>query len=109
MKKANKKACKWLKKTSFLGTGNFQIIDYNNDMTLDDLETVDFNNDTQMTDSTDIDKIDLKKTSATQQAIKKIIKKYRNLKKEDEPINYNGLNKEKQTEIMTLCLLNRSS
>ena len=40
-------------------------IDYNNDVTLDDLETIDFNNDTQMTDLTDIDKIDLKKTSAT--------------------------------------------
>ena len=34
-----------------------------------------------MTDLTDIDKIDLKKTSATQQAAKKIIKKYRNLKR----------------------------
>ena len=58
------------KKAGFLGTGNLQTIDYNNDATLDDLETIDFNNDTQMTDLTDIDKIDLKKTSATQQAAK---------------------------------------
>ena len=38
-----------------------------------------------MTDLTDIDKIDLKKSSATQQAAKIIIKKYRNLKKK---VNY---------------------
>ena len=70
----NKKSAEWLKKAGFLGTGNLQTIDYNNDATLDDLETIDFNNDTQMTDLTDIDKIDLKKTSATQQAAKKIKK-----------------------------------
>ena len=37
------------------------------------LKTVDFNNETQMTYLTDIDKIDSKKISETQQAAKKII------------------------------------
>ena len=50
-----------------------------------------------MTDLTDIDKIDLKKTSATQQAAKKIIKKYRNLKRKGEPTNYSRLNKKSQS------------
>ena len=81
LKKTNKKSAEWLKKADFLGRDDLQTIDYNNDVTLDDLETIDFNNDTQMTDLTDIDKIDLKKTSATQQAAKKIKKKYRNLKR----------------------------
>ena len=68
--KTNKKSAEWLKKAGFLGTGNLQTIDYNNDVTLDDLETICFNNNTQMTELTDIDKIDSKKTSAIQQAAK---------------------------------------
>ena len=55
--KKKKKSAEWLKKAVFLA--------------LDDLETIDFNNDTQITDLTDIDKMDLKHTSATQQAAKK--------------------------------------
>ena len=50
-----------------------------------------------MTDLTGIDKIDLKKTSATQQAAKKI-KKNRNLKIKSEPINYSGLNKKSKSK-----------
>ena len=68
MIKTNKKSAEWLKKAVFLGTDNLETTDYNNDAIFDELETIDFNNDTQMTDLTDIDKIDLKKTSATQQA-----------------------------------------
>ena len=55
-----------------------------------------------MTDLTDIDKRDLRKTSATQKAAKKI--KYKHLKREGESINYSGLNKKVKAEIMTLCL-----
>ena len=69
--KTNKKASKWLKKASFLGTDNLQTIDYNNDVSLDDIETIDFNDDTQMADLNDFDKIDLKETSATQQIAKR--------------------------------------
>ena len=70
-KKTNKSA-EWLKKASFLETDDLQTIDYNNDVTRY-LKTVDFNNETQMTSLTDIDKIDSKKISETQQAAKKII------------------------------------
>ena len=64
------KSAEWLKKASFLETDNLQTIDYNNDVTRY-LETVDFNNKTRMTYLTDIDKIDFKKISGTQQAAKK--------------------------------------
>ena len=37
--KKNKKSAEWLKKTGFLGLDGFQTIDYNNDATLDNLET----------------------------------------------------------------------
>ena len=50
-----------------------------------------------MTDLTDIDKIDLKKTSATQQAAKKIIKIYRNFKRKCEPIEYSESNKKSKS------------
>ena len=69
--KTNKKSVEWLQNTGFLGTEDLQTIGYNNDVTFDDLEAIDFNNDTQMTDFTENDKIDLKKTFATQQAAKK--------------------------------------
>ena len=69
---------------------------YNNDVSLDVLKTIDFNNNTQMTDLSDIDKIDLKKTCATQQAAKNI-KKYRNLKRKGEPIKYSEPNKKSKS------------
>ena len=46
-----------------------------------------------MTDLTDIDKIDLKKTSAPQQAAEKIMKKYRNLKRKSKTFEYREPNK----------------
>ena len=69
------------------------IIDYNNDVSLDNLETIDFNNDTKMTDLTDTDTI----------AAKKIIEKYRNLKRKGEPIEYSEPNiksKSRNNDIM---------
>ena len=47
---------------------------YNNDRSLDYIETIDFNNDIQITNLNDIDKIDLKKTSASEQVAKKLSK-----------------------------------
>ena len=41
-----------------------------------------------MTNLTDVDKIDLKNTSATQDTGKKIIRKYTNLKRKGEPNKY---------------------
>ena len=69
-------------------------IDYNNDVSLDDVATVDYHNDTQPNDlNNEIDKINLKKTSATQKAAKKIIKKYKNLKRKGQLVNYSKLSK----------------
>ena len=69
-------------------------IDYNNDVSLDDAATVDYHNDTQPNDlNNEIDKINLKKTSATQKAAKKIIKKYKNLKRKGQLVNYSKLSK----------------
>ena len=47
---------------------------YNNDRSLDYIETIDFNNDIQITNLNDIDKIDLKKISASEQVAKKLSK-----------------------------------
>lgn len=46
-----------VKKTSFLGTDNLQLmtINYNNEESINDLEAVDFNNDIQMSDVNDTD------------------------------------------------------
>lgn len=71
LKKSNKKATKWLKKVGFLRTDNWQTTDYNNDVSVNDIETVDFNNNTQMRYVNDVG---LKRTSVTQQAAKKISK-----------------------------------
>ena len=64
-----------VKKAGFLETDNLEAIDYNHDVILDDIATVDHDKDTHPNDlNNDIKKIDLKKTSATQKAAKKIIK-----------------------------------
>ena len=77
MRAKNKKAADWLKRAGYLDTGDLQTIDYNIDtnvIDLDDVDTINYNNDTSVSDL-----IDLKKTSGTQLAAKKNIKKYRNL------------------------------
>ena len=78
----------------FLETDDLMTIDYNNDVSLDDVATVDYHNDTQPNDlNNEIDKINLKKTSATQKAAKKIIKKYKNVKRKGQLVNYSKLSK----------------
>ena len=78
----------------FLETDDLMTIDYNNDVSLDDVAAVDYHNDTQPNDlNNEIDKINLKKTSATQKAAKKIIKKYKNLKRKGQLVNYSKLSK----------------
>ena len=55
----------------FLETDDLMTIDYNND--------VDYHNDTQPNDlNNEIDKINLKKTSAMQKAAKKLLKNIKN-------------------------------
>ena len=85
-----------LKKAGFRGTDYLQTIDYDNDVSLDDIETVGFNNNTQMADLNGIHKIELKRTSATQQTAKTFIRKYKNLKKIEEFFDCNKLNKKKR-------------
>ena len=79
LKKANKKAADWLRKSGYLGTDDLETIDYNNNTNtnnLADVETIDYNNDTNVNDLNDIN---LKKTSGAQIGAKKLVKKYRNL------------------------------
>lgn len=70
-----------VKKTSFLGTDNLQLmtINYNNEESINDLEAVDFNNDIQMSDVNDTDL--KKKLQQHNGQVKKIVKKYRNLRR----------------------------
>ena len=76
LKKTNKKATKWLEKAGFLEKNYLETINYNNDVNLDDVATVDYNNDTNPSNlNNDIEKMDLKKKSATRNAAKEIIKK----------------------------------
>ena len=80
MKKANKKAAKYLRKAGYLDPDNLEMVNYNNDNNIgnfDDVVTVDYNFDNNLKD---LDEIDLKKTSPVKKlAAKKIVKKYRNL------------------------------
>ena len=89
LKNVNKRTANWLKKAGYLET------DYNNDVSLDDVTTVDHNMDTQPNElDNDIEKIDLKNTSKntlTQKTAKKIVKKYRNLKRKSQFGNYSNL------------------
>ena len=60
-----------VKKAGFLETNDLEMIDYNNDVNLDDVATVDCNNDKNPNNlNNDIQKIDIKKTSATQMQLK---------------------------------------
>ena len=94
LKAKNKKAADWLRRAGYLDTDDLQTIDYNNDTNvadLDDLQTIDYNNDTNVADIDDLetigynndtsvgDFINLKKTSGTQLATKKILIRYTNL------------------------------
>ena len=60
-----------VKKAGFLETNDLEMIDYNNDVNLDDVATVDCNNDKNPNNlNNEIQKIDIKKTSATQMQLK---------------------------------------
>ena len=62
----------------FLGTGDLETIDYNNDTNitdLDDVETINYNDNTNIND---LDIVNVKKTSGAQLVAKTIVKKCRN-------------------------------
>ena len=85
IKKASKKAINWMKKTNYLQTDDDKIVDYNNDTELDELSTVGYNSKADVTTTP--------KISTVQQQAKKIIKKYKNLKRKRQPIVYTKNNK----------------
>ena len=65
IKKINKKSS-YLKKVGYLDDDDAETVDYSNDTNLDDVLTVDYNNDNKLSDiDEDIQKVDLKKKSAT--------------------------------------------
>ena len=60
-----------VKKAGFPETNDLEMIDCKNDVNLDDVATVDYNNDINPNNlNNDIQKIDIKKTSATQMQLK---------------------------------------
>ena len=81
------------KKAGYLETDDLEMVHYDNDVSLDDVESADFNSELQPNElDNEIEKIDLKNTS-TQKTAKKIVKKYRNLKRKGQLVNYSKLNK----------------
>ena len=80
------------------------MVDYNNDVSLDDVATVDHNMDTQPNQlDNGIEKIDLKNTSkntVSQKTAKIIVKRYRNLKRKIQLVNYSKLKKSKYDDIV---------
>ena len=75
-----------LRNASYLKTDDQQTVDYNDDVHIDEHETIDYNNDTNVTDLNDTNRIDLKKTLVAQLVAKKIIRKYKNLKRKGAPV-----------------------
>ena len=88
LKKANKKAAEWLKNAGYLETDDLEMVDYNNDICLDDIQNVNYNNDTQF-DELDSDPEQIApKNISTQKTAKRIMEKYRNLKRKGQLVNY---------------------
>ena len=88
--------------TKYLQIDDDKTVDYNKDTNLDDLETVDYNNDIYLDDletigyksDAEVEPSLAPKTSVVKhQAAKKIIKKYKNLKRKGQPITYAKTNK----------------
>ena len=92
-----------VKKAGFPETNDLEMIDCKNDVNLDDVATVDYNNDINLNNlNNDIQKIDIKKRSATQNAAKKLLKNTKSSKGKGQTVNYSKLNK--KVTIMTLFL-----
>ena len=92
--KINKKAAKYLKEAGYLDVDDAETVDYSNNTNSGDVATIDYNNDNE-----DIQKVDLKKKSATI-AAKKILTKYKNLKRKTTLKNYKHLNKDNNDDVI---------
>ena len=95
-----------MKKLGYLDSSDLQTTDCNNDADITVLETVDYNNEIQLDDLddsvkviSDIDRTNLKKTSKSQIAVKKIFEKYKKINK--SKLNcYAKLNKPDKNDVI---------
>ena len=91
VKKAAKNAVQKLKKMRYIQTDDTQTVIYNDDVNIDDLTTVGYNSDAEIENLSDAETVKMAANSVAQQQAKRIIKKYKNLKRKatkkiDQPI-----------------------
>ena len=87
-----------VKKAGYLKTDDSKMADYNNNVSLDDVQTVDYNNDTQLDELDSEPEQIVPKNISIQKTAKKIIKKFRNLKRKGQLVNYSKLNKKSKDD-----------
>ena len=84
-KELTRKAIDNMKKSKHFHTDDMETVNYNSDIEPDNLSTVNYNSDIEIDDVPDAETIDYNTTtnrnSVAQQQAKRIIKKYRNLKR----------------------------
>ena len=84
-KELTRKATDNMKKSKHFHTDDMETVNYNSDIEPDNLSTVNYNSDIKIDDVPDAETIDYNTTtnrnSVAQQQAKRIIKKYRNLKR----------------------------
>ena len=84
IKKITNDAIQNIKKSNYLQTDDKEMFNYNSDIESNDLSTVNYNSDVDMDNVSDAKTINYNttnKSSMAQQQAKRIIKKYRNLKR----------------------------
>ena len=85
VKKAAKNAIQKLKKARYIQTDDTQTVNYNVDVNTDDLTTVGYTSDAEIENLSDAEAVDYTNNntanSVAQQQAKRIIKKYKNLKR----------------------------
>ena len=87
-----------VKKADYLETEDLETVDYSNYINLDDVQTVYYNNDTKLDElDSESEQIVPKKYFNTKTA-KNLIKKYRNLKRKGQLVNYRKLNEKSKDD-----------
>ena len=83
-----KQAIKEMKKSNYLETDDVETVNYNDDINIDDISTA---GEVKIVNMSDTETIDYGKVNKdiTQQYVKRIIKKYRNLKRKTALDNTN--------------------
>ena len=92
-----------MKKSNCLETDNVELVNYNDDINIDNISTA---GDVETENMSDAETADYDKVNKdiTQQHAKRIIKKYRNLKRKAA---INNKNKTKKEKMIMLSLLNK--